>query len=63
MASQMFYNVRDGKSTGVEQGSAEVNFKTCNVRDGKFTGLEQGSDKVSLTERLNVTYANVIGVE
>ena len=63
MASQKFHNVRDGKSIGVEQGSAEVCSKTCNVRDGKITGVEQGSDEVSPIETHNVTNHNIMGME
>ena len=61
MASK-FHNVRDGKSTRVEQGSAEVSLKICNVRDGKSTGVEQGSDELSSIKTHNVTDANSTGV-
>ena len=63
MASEKFHNVRDGKSTKVEQSSAEVGSKLLNVRDGKSTGVEQGSDEVSLVETHAVIDANSTGVE
>ena len=63
LASQKFHSMRDGKSNGLEQGSAEASSKTCSMRDGKVTGVEQANDEISPTETHNVTNANIRGME